>query len=527
MYIDAVEEVLSDFNHVLRILASGEQRRHVGCTEMNSRSSRSHTIFRLVVESQQQYVPDIHASADDVDPAVLVATLNLVDLAGSESVRHTGATGLRQKEGGNINRSLLTLSQVIQKLSQGGTSHVNYRDSKLTRILQPSLSGNASMAIICCATPAEGFLEETRSTLQFASRAKDIKTRAIVNEVLDNKAQLRRMSQELAALRHQQGKVESEKAEQSAKIERLQNLIINMANRPAAAVAAAVTTASAHGMNAEDGLIVDISPRSRRTKRSRETWCPGESGVPLLQGLVLPERLPGVLEEDDFDRRMKRRSATSSRSSSMSDTAQSPGQIGAGSKPKPPRTPASSRGRLSSSPALMSPARSRAEQQVMEMRERLASIQEERDAMAAEVEAARVAETRVSKLEAEVVELKASLESAKATAVTGASGEEGMNDGFGAAHVENDRQVEEIASMLEEAEKAKASMKAELDEFCEYTVRERVCLSSLRYSDIVCQCILYMMDAFQKRMYGRGLSNIHRCFVSLLIAPGVLLRPCI
>lgn len=481
MYIDAVEEVLSDFDHVLRILAAGEQRRHVGCTEMNSRSSRSHTIFRLVVESQQQYVPDIHASADDVDPAVLVATLNLVDLAGSESVRHTGATGLRQKEGGNINRSLLTLSQVIQKLSQGGNSHVNYRDSKLTRILQPSLSGNASMAIICCATPAEGFLEETRSTLQFASRAKDIKTRAVVNEVLDNKAQLRRMSQELAALRHQQGKVESEKAEQSAKIERLQNLIINMANRPAAAVAAVVTTVSAHGMHAEDGLIVDISPRSRRTKRSRETWCPGESGVPLLQGLA--DRLPGVLEEDDFDRRMKRRSAASSRYSSMSSPVQSPNHLGAASKPKPPHTPASSRGRLSSSPDLMSPARARAEQQVTEMRERLVSIQEERDAMAAAAEAARVVAARVGELEAEVVALKESLQSAEAAAAAGASGEKGMEDESSAAVAEKSRQVEEIASKLEEAEKAKASMKAELDEFCEYTVRERglfVCLSVCR-----------------------------------------------
>lgn len=76
-----------------------------------------------------------------VDDAVRIATLNLVDLAGSESVRHTGATGQRQKEGGKINQSLLSLSRVIQTLSQGGNAHVNFRDSKLTRILQPSLSG--------------------------------------------------------------------------------------------------------------------------------------------------------------------------------------------------------------------------------------------------------------------------------------------------------------------------------------------------------------------------------------------------
>ncbi|CAN0570889.1 unnamed protein product, partial [Ectocarpus sp. 12 AP-2014] len=122
IYIDAHEETVGDFETVLKILRVGEKQRHVGCTEMNSRSSRSHTIFRLKV----------HASQEEVDQSTLVATLNLVDLAGSESVRHTGATGTRQKEGGMINQSLLTLSRVIQTLTQPGHSHVNYRDSKLT-----------------------------------------------------------------------------------------------------------------------------------------------------------------------------------------------------------------------------------------------------------------------------------------------------------------------------------------------------------------------------------------------------------
>ena len=83
-----------------------------------------------------------------------MASLNLVDLAGSESVRHTGATGQRAKEGGKINQSLLSLSRVIHSLSQPGT-HVNFRDSKLTRLLQPSLSGNARMSVVCCITSAD------------------------------------------------------------------------------------------------------------------------------------------------------------------------------------------------------------------------------------------------------------------------------------------------------------------------------------------------------------------------------------
>ena len=90
----------------------------------------------------------------DPDGAVLVASLNLVDLAGSESVRHTGATGQRAKEGGKINQSLLSLSRVIHGLSTPGT-HISFRDSKLTRLLQPSLSGNAKMSIICCITSAD------------------------------------------------------------------------------------------------------------------------------------------------------------------------------------------------------------------------------------------------------------------------------------------------------------------------------------------------------------------------------------
>lgn len=334
VYIDAHEETVGDFETVLKILKTGERQRHTGCTEMNSRSSRSHTIFRLVVESQQMFDKNIHASPEEVDPSTLVATLNLVDLAGSESVRHTGATGIRQKEGGMINQSLLTLSRVIQTLTQPGNSHVNYRDSKLTRILQPSLSGNARMAIICCATAAEGFLEETRSTFQFASRAKEIKTRAVVNEVVDDKTQIRRMSQELAALKRKHaeqqaaaaaavaaaaaaggdgndngGLVEAlrqEKAEQAEKIDRLKKLLLNMA--PAAPVVDEEGEPLLH-------LHFDVSPRVRRGKRSRETWCPGGSASAIKAPRPLRLRnsnfggFPASISEEGAEHEPKRRSS--------------------------------------------------------------------------------------------------------------------------------------------------------------------------------------------------------------------------
>jgi centromeric protein E len=154
----------------------------------------------------------------EAEGAVLVASLNLVDLAGSESVRHTGATGQRAKEGGNINKSLLSLSRVIHALSQPGT-HVSFRDSKLTRLLQPSLSGNAKMAVVCCVTPSEKYIEETRSTLQFASRAKLVKTHATVNEVVDDATKLKRLKTELEQLKDKQRLSGGMTEEEGARIE--------------------------------------------------------------------------------------------------------------------------------------------------------------------------------------------------------------------------------------------------------------------------------------------------------------------
>lgn len=461
VYIDAHEEVVSNFSTVLNLLAAGEKQRHVGCTEMNSRSSRSHTLFRLVVESQQRYEAGVHASPEDVDPAVLVATLNLVDLAGSESVRHTGATGIRQKEGGNINRSLLTLSRVIQTLSQGGNAHVNYRDSKLTRILQPSLSGNAGMAIICCATAAEGFLEETRSTFQFAARAKEIKTRATVNEVLDDKAQLRRMSQELAQLKRQHAEgyngsalvetLQAEKAEQAVKIERLKKLLINTAP-------------------ADDDVerLMAVSPRYRRSKRARETWCPGEGALALGLNLLEPNSRIATIEEEGLEHLRKRRSSAS-QSTPLSKARPS-------SSSSPPYTPLTARRLNPSTPRTMTPARARAHQEVAEMKGRLAALQAERDAKAAEAEAAAVEMARVEQLEqevsrreAEVLSLKKELEVSSATQVEAqASVQASAEDVMETDEVRE--RVEAITAKLEEAMQAKEDLEAELTEFGEYTV---------------------------------------------------------
>jgi centromeric protein E len=178
-------------------------------------------LFRLVVESKESARAGVEAEG-----AVLVASLNLVDLAGSESVRHTGATGQRAKEGGKINQSLLSLSRVIHALSQPGT-HVSFRDSKLTRLLQPSLSGNAKMAVVCCVTPSEKYIEETRSTLQFASRAKLVKTHATVNEVVDDATKLKRLKRELEQLKDKQRLSCGMSEEEGARIEYEKNNLLS------------------------------------------------------------------------------------------------------------------------------------------------------------------------------------------------------------------------------------------------------------------------------------------------------------
>ncbi|KAJ6344833.1 hypothetical protein OIU76_006380 [Salix suchowensis] len=195
------EEIVSNGEQVLKLIEGGEVNRHFGETNMNARSSRSHTIFRMVIESKRK---DANSSGDySTTDAVRVSVLNLVDLAGSERIAKTGAGGVRLKEGKYINKSLMILGNVINKLSEGAKQrgHIPYRDSKLTRILQPALGGNAKTSIICTVAPEELHIEETKGTLQFASRAKRITNCAQVNEILSDAALLKRQKLEIEELR--------------------------------------------------------------------------------------------------------------------------------------------------------------------------------------------------------------------------------------------------------------------------------------------------------------------------------------
>jgi centromeric protein E len=123
-----LEEEVTTPQQIMMLLQRGESLRHVGVTDMNEKSSRSHVIFRLIIESR---------GSSPTDKTIRKSTLNLIDLAGSENARMTNALGDRAKEAKFINQSLLTLSTIIQRLGEvSGGGHLPFRDSKLTRILQ-------------------------------------------------------------------------------------------------------------------------------------------------------------------------------------------------------------------------------------------------------------------------------------------------------------------------------------------------------------------------------------------------------
>ncbi|KAK1572468.1 hypothetical protein Q3G72_033007 [Acer saccharum] len=188
------EETLKDWNHLQELLSVCEAQRRIGETLLNEKSSRSHQIIRLTIESSAREFLGKENST------TLAASVNFIDLAGSERASQSLSTGTRLKEGCHINRSLLTLSTVIRKLSKGRHGHINYRDSKLTRMLQPCLGGNARTAIICTLSPARSHVEQTRNTLLFACCAKEVTTKAQVNVVMSDKALVKHLQKELARL---------------------------------------------------------------------------------------------------------------------------------------------------------------------------------------------------------------------------------------------------------------------------------------------------------------------------------------
>lgn len=194
---------VKSFEDIDRLMDEGNKARTVAATNMNETSSRSHAVFTIFV-TQKILDPATKQVAEKV------ARISLVDLAGSERANSTGATGVRLKEGANINKSLTTLGKVIAGLAEAASaepkknskkakdSFVPFRDSVLTWLLKDSLGGNSKTCMIAAISPAD--YDETISTLRYADQAKKIKTKAVVNED-PNARVMRELKDEVEALR--------------------------------------------------------------------------------------------------------------------------------------------------------------------------------------------------------------------------------------------------------------------------------------------------------------------------------------
>ncbi|KAJ6257982.1 hypothetical protein Dda_7772 [Drechslerella dactyloides] len=219
--LTGLQEVpIENVDDLLAALNFGSSIRQTDSTAINAKSSRSHAVFSInliqrkprsslggVVKEKRYSAPaDILAASSDGFVTV-DSKLHFVDLAGSERLKNTGAHGDRAKEGISINAGLASLGKVISQLSsrQPG-SHVSYRDSKLTRLLQDSLGGNAVTYMVACVNPAEFHLSETLNTVQYAQRARAIQSKPQIQEVSvdgDLRALVERLRTEIAFLRDQ------------------------------------------------------------------------------------------------------------------------------------------------------------------------------------------------------------------------------------------------------------------------------------------------------------------------------------
>ncbi|CAK1545382.1 unnamed protein product [Leptosia nina] len=195
--VNGLEEItVYNKNEVYKIMAQGQERKRVASTLMNAQSSRSHTVFTIVVHMKE--------NSPEGEELVKIGKLNLVDLAGSENISKAGsdnpAKRERARECVNINQSLLTLGRVITALVERHP-HIPYRESKLTRILQESLGGRTKTSIIATVSPGHKDLEETLSTLEYANRAKNIQNKPEVNQKMTKKAILKEFAEEIDKLK--------------------------------------------------------------------------------------------------------------------------------------------------------------------------------------------------------------------------------------------------------------------------------------------------------------------------------------
>ncbi|KAL0046363.1 hypothetical protein WJX82_010363 [Trebouxia sp. C0006] len=263
----AYEELVSEPARMKQLFQRGNSRRQTSSHRMNAVSSRSHAIFQIMIERRRSTSSSVH-----------VSTLNFVDLAGSERIEKSGNDfeALRTKEATNINVSLLMLGNVISKLAersvrsmassnragsparaaQSSPDHIPYRNSKLTRLLQPSLGGNARTAIIATINPSADQMEETSHTLRLASRAMAVTNRVSANEVMTDGDLAKQYQSQLTQLRHHLSRRESGE-EQSVAVVSLKQQVQRLEDQN---LALALQLETATGRPASDWGSIPATP---------------------------------------------------------------------------------------------------------------------------------------------------------------------------------------------------------------------------------------------------------------------------
>ncbi|KAF1785210.1 Kinesin-like protein [Phytophthora cactorum] len=196
IYVSGLSEFrVTNLQETLQLLKTGNRNRTIRATTYNEKSSRSHALLQLSIEVESR-------GLESATTIIRRAKLNLVDLAGSEKWDSAVVAGSdRSKELTSINQSLSALGNVISALVNPKRTHIPYRDSKLTRLLQDSLGGNTRTVVIATISPSESAVDETISTLQFADRAKCVAIRVKVNELVDDAILLAQAQREISRLK--------------------------------------------------------------------------------------------------------------------------------------------------------------------------------------------------------------------------------------------------------------------------------------------------------------------------------------
>ena len=178
----------------LNQLFEGEINRTYASHELNSHSSRSHTVYTLHIESRSRV---------ESTEKMMYSKLHLVDLAGSERTKKTGTSGGHLKEARHINKSLSYLEQVVLALCDRKRDHIPYRQTCLTNLLRDSLGGNCKTVMVANVQCTKQHLEETISTLKFATRMMKVKNQAVVNSVVDPHLRIKRLEKEIRDLKQE------------------------------------------------------------------------------------------------------------------------------------------------------------------------------------------------------------------------------------------------------------------------------------------------------------------------------------